>query len=149
MKKILPIIIIVVIVAAGAFFGGMKYGQGKSSNLSRGNFQDFANMSPEERQQRMQQTGANVGGIRAGNRGNGFATGEILSKDDKSITVKLSDGGSKIIFFSDTTEVGKFIDGTPTDLEVGKTVTVNGTTNQDGSITAQSIQMRPEILNQP
>jgi len=148
MKKILPIIIIVIIVAAGAFFAGMKYGQSKGSSLSRGNFQDFANMSPEEREQRMQQMGANVGGIRGGNRGNGFASGEILSKDDKSITVKLPDGGSKIIFFSDTTEVGKFVDGTPTDLEVGKTVMVNGTTNQDGSITAQSIQLRPASINQ-
>ena len=147
MKKILPIIIIVIIVAGGAFFAGMKYGQSKSSaNLSRGNFQ---NMTPEERQQRVQQMGTAGVGFRGGREGSGFASGEIISKDDKSITVKLQDGGSKIIFFSNTTEVGKFVDGTSNDLEIGKTVIVNGTTNSDGSITAQSIQMRPEIPIQP
>ena len=147
MKKILPIIIIIVIVAAGSFFAGMKYGQSKSStNLSRGNFQ---NMSPEERQQRIQQMGTAGVGFRDNRESSGFASGEIISKDDKSITIKLPDGGSKIIFYSETTEVGKFVDGTPTDLEVDKTVIVNGTANQDGSITAQSIQMRPEMPIQP
>lgn len=143
MKKILPIVIIVIIVAAGAFFGGMKYGQSKNSGGG-----NFGNLTPEQRQQRMQQAGANVGGFRGANRGDGFATGEILSKDDKSITVKLQDGGSKIVFFSATTQVGKFVDGTASDLEVGKTVMVNGTTNQDGSITATSIQLRPQVPNQ-
>jgi len=146
-KKIVPIIIIIIIVAAGAFFAGMKYGQSKSSaNFGRENFQ---NMSPEERQQRTQQMGTAGVGFRGGREGSGFALGEIISKDDKSITVKLQDGGSKIIFFSDTTEVGKFIDGTSNDLETGKTVTVSGITNSDGSLTAQSIQMRPEMPNQP
>jgi len=148
MKKILPIIIIVIIVAAGAFFGGMKYGQSKNSgNLSRGGFQNFENLTPEERQQRMQEMGANVQGMR-GNRGEAFNGGEILSKDDKSITVKLPDGGSKIVFYSDTTEITKFVDGTAGDLEVGKTVMVTGTTNSDNSITATSIQLRPQILIQ-
>lgn len=147
MKKILPIVIIVIIVAGGAFFAGMKYGQSKSpANLSRGNFQ---NMTPEERQQRAQQMGTAGVGFGGGREGSGFASGEIISKDDKSVTVKLQDGGSKIIFFSDTTEVGKFVDGTSNDLEIGKTVIVNGTTNSDGSITAQSIQMRPETPIQP
>jgi len=153
MKKILPIVIIAVIVAAGSFFAGMKYGQSKNSGaFSQRGFQNFDNLSAEERQQRVQQMGANVGGrIRMGQEGGGFAGGEIISKDDKSITVKVPDGGSKIVFFSDTTEIGKFVDGTPSDLEVGKTVTVIGKTNEDGSITAQSIQMRPamEIPVQP
>lgn len=150
MNKLIPIIILIVIVAAGSFFGGMKYGQSKNSgNLSQRNFQDFEDLSPEERQQRMQQMGANVGGFRGGNRGDGFVTGEILSKDDKSITVKLPDGGSKIIFFSDSTEISKFVSGNPADLETGETIIASGTTNQDGSITAQSIQMRPQIPNQP
>ena len=142
MAKIIPIIIILIIIIGGAFYGGMKYTESKAS---RG----FANLSPEERQQRLQQMGANIGGGFNNRTGAGFVSGEIISKDDKSITIKLRDDGSKIIFYSDTTEVGKFVSGTPSDLEVGKTVTINGKANQDGSITAQSIQLRPTNIPAP
>jgi hypothetical protein len=141
MKKPLPIfIIILLVVGAGAFYGGMEYQQNKNP-LSQGDFQNFRNLSPEERQARLQQFGANgirgQGGVRADG---GFVNGEIIAKDDKSITVKLRDGGSKIVFYSDSTEVSKFVNGTDSDLEVGKTIIVTGKANQDGSITAQSIQ---------
>jgi hypothetical protein len=145
MKKILPILILtVLIVGGGAFFAGMKYGQSRGSNsLSRA---DFQNLSPEERQQRMQQTGT-VGGFRGmggNNRGNDFVLGEIISKDDASITVKLLDGGSKIVFFSNSTSITKSTDGAFGDLETGKTIMINGITNSDGSVTATNIQIRPE-----
>ncbi len=142
MKKIIIPIVVLLVVAGGAFFGGMKYAQRKT----QGNFQNFSNLSPEERQQ----MGAAGIGLRGGNSGgSGFASGEIINKDEESITVKLRDGGSKIIFYSDTTEVDKFATGTPSDLEIGKTVTINGKTNQDGSITAQSIQLRPAVTPAP
>ncbi len=143
-KIILIAIAVAVIVGGGAFYGGMQYQKSKSPSSD---FQNLSNLSPEERQQRFQQMGI-PGGSRGGNQnGGGFATGEIISKDDKSVTVKLRDGGSKIVFFSDSTEISKFISGTQNDLEIGKTITVNGKTNQDGSITAQTIQFRP--LNSP
>ncbi len=147
-KTFIIFIAITFLVAGGAFYGGMKYGQGKTA----GSFANLRNLSPEERQQRFQQMGAGAIGLGARNgsqAGANFISGEIISKDNQSITVKLQDGSSKIVFYSDTTNVGKFVNGVPADLEIGKTVTINGKANDDGSITAQSIQLRPEIPSQP
>lgn len=145
-KKILAVVIgVVIVVGGGAFYGGIKYAQGKQGS-------GFGNLTAAQRQQFQQAGGANIGGnFRGGagqgrgGAGGGLTTGEIISKDSQSVTVKVRDGGSKIIFFSDTTEVNKFVQGTSTDLVVGKNISITGTTNSDGSITAQSIQIRPNL----
>lgn len=161
MQKILPVIIIaVLIVGVGAFYGGIKYQQNTRQNFFGENLggQNFRNLSPEERQARLQQFGADgtaamPGGMRDRN-GAGFASGKIIAKDDKSITIKLPDAnqssdqidqkqsGSKIIFFSESTDIAKSVKGATEDLIVGEQVIINGTQNEDGSITAKSIQMR-------
>src|SRR3989338_8341182 len=147
-KTLLSIVAVAVVVGGSAFYGGMKYSEYKNS---RGQFSrsDLQNLSPEERQQRIQQFGVSGMGSRNGGAENrtagGFVSGEILSKDDKSITVKMRENGSKIIFYSNTTEIGKFVNCVLNDLEVGKNVSINGMANSDGSITAQSIQLRPPM----
>lgn len=153
MKKFLPIIIIVaVIFGATAFYSGMLYGQSKKpvSLSSQGNINNFRNLTPEQRQQMMQSGGFN-NRSKGANRQDGanFTSGEVISKDDKSLTVKLRDGGSKIIFYSDTTQIMKLASSTMTDLNVGETISANGTANSDGSITAQSIQVRPNFPEPP
>jgi len=136
-KLILLLILGFAIVGAGSFFGGMKYAESK--NPLAGNFK---NLTAEQRAQ-MTANGRNGG---AGNRtGASFISGDILTKDDKSITIKLVDGGSKIVFYSASTQITKNATGTASDLEIGKAVSVNGSTNDDGSVTAQTIQMRPEM----
>lgn len=145
-KKIIYLIITVIIVGAGAFYGGMKYAQSKSNSNSQNPFSRFANLSPEEMQTRMQQFGGQRG-IR-NNGGGGVANGEILSKDETGITIKLRDGGSKIILVSASTQIAKSSPGTLDDLTVGKSVMVNGSANQDGSISATSVQIRSEVLKQ-
>lgn len=144
MKKVILIVAVVaVLVGGGAFYGGMKYAQGRGG---RGN---FANLTPEQRQQSTANAGAGFrggAGQGRGGMGGGFTVGEIISKNDKSITVKMGDSGSKIIFYSDTTDVSKFTDGTVADLTVGENISVTGTANQDGSVTAQTIQIRPAMI---
>lgn len=146
-KILLIVIAVAVVVSGGAFYGGMIYAKKGSSGV--GNFQNFGNLSTADRQARFAEMGAGAAGgqrgTRVGGAGGGLASGEILSKDDSSITLKLRDGGSQIIFFSNQTKIEKTVDGSATDLEVGKTITVTGAANQDGSVTAGSIQLRPAM----
>ncbi len=130
MKKFLPlVIVIVIVVVAGAFYGGMLYSQSQRPSFANGRFgQGVANFNG---QRPNGQNGASV------------VSGQILSKDEQSITVQIRNAGSKIIFLSDSTSVGKFVDGTAADLTVGENVMVNGTTNSDGSVSATSVQIRP------
>lgn len=148
-NKIVSIIAgIAIIVGGGSFYGGMKYGQSRNLASNQQNRGNFANLSPEERQARAQQFGA--GGQR-GTRGTGggntgFASGEILSKDDKSVIIKLRDGGSKIIFVSNSTSIAKSVKGSSGDINVGEQITAIGSANTDGSIIAESIQIRPSSI---
>lgn len=146
-KKHIGIIAVIVIVAAGGgFFGGMKYAQSKSS-IKLGSF--------AVGQGRMGTFQQGVGGTNTARRatpGGQFINGQVLSKDDKSVTVKVGDTGSKIIFYSASTSVGKTTSGTADDIAVGSEVMVSGTSNADGSITAQNIQIRPnapQMMGQP
>lgn len=141
----------VVIVGAGSFYGGMRYANAKAPTGANGQ-QRFANLTPEERAARQQQfgaAGARPFGGGANRGGTGVTAGEIINKDDKSITVKMMDGGSKIIFFSDATQIMKSTAGSPSDLTVGQQILATGTPNQDGSLTAQSLQLRPAMQSQP
>ena len=143
-KKFTPCIITLVAVGAVSFYAGVQYGHGSSTQTGQqgGN---FANMTAAERQARFANSGFAGGGQRTGGartNGGGFVAGEILSKDAQSITVKLPDGGSKIVFLSDTTKIMKSATGTVSDLTIGAQVTTMGTANADGSVSAQSIQLR-------
>ncbi|MDO8520991.1 MAG: hypothetical protein Q7S52_02650 [bacterium] len=133
----------VTLIFAGAigFYGGMTYQKGKISSAQA-----------DRRAQFTQGGGQFVGGGGAGGpsrtlrtqgaTGGGFTVGEVLAKDVNSLTLKLRDGGSKIVFFTPTTPITKTAPGTPEEIVVGGSVMVSGTANTDGSIAAESIQMR-------
>jgi len=130
MNNKIIIIIAGLIVVVLAFFSGMKYAESKGP-VSRGPGGTF-----------FAQTGGGRGGIRNG-MGGGFVNGEIIAKDTTSITVKMRDGSTKIVFVSNTTPVMKAASGSLSDLLIGEDVTTTGTVNPDGSVTASSVQIRP------
>ncbi len=138
------------IIVAIVFFGiGMAAGRhsGKRGQMNR--MGDRSGMMQGGSFQGGMPNGAQGGRMGGMNRGGGFASGEIISSDDKSITIKLQDGGSKVIYLTDTTPVMKSTSVAKSDLATGITVTVNGTSNADGSIAAQSVQIRPAGIAVP
>ena len=157
-KYIAGVVVLVFFVGVGAFFGGTVYEKnslsvsgllrseaGNGGNFSQGMMTGRGQGQSEQGHRgqvqvgQQRQAGDQVGRM---NRGGGFLAGEILSKDDKSITVKTPDGSSKIVYFSDTTSVSKSTQSFSSDLAVGSQVTVGGQSNADGSIAAQNIQIR-------
>ena len=132
-KNILITIILVAVVGGGAFFGGMKYQQSKQQT----SFGQFRNGQRTLGAGGQQQNGARAGG--------GQIVGEIIGQDDKSITVKLQNGSSKIVLLSDTTTINKAAEGTKSDLKIGERVGVFGTSNADGTLVAQNVQLNPMV----
>jgi len=134
MKNNLVLTIIVsLIVGVVGFYAGMKYQQSQRPRLlGDGQF------------------GSRQGGATQQNNRAGFrpVNGEIIEQDEKSITVKLQDGSSKIVFLSDTTTINKSSEGDKKDLKIGEKIGVIGLENSDGSVTAQTIQLNPIFRNQ-
>ena len=83
-------------------------------------------------------------GAATGASGNTFADGQIVSINGSSMTIQLRDGSSQVVFFSTSTPILTTTAGSAADLAAQKDVMVAGTKNADGSITAQSIQVRPQ-----
>lgn len=130
---------VVILVGGASFYGGTRFNKFKQSR-------NVFNRDGSGFQQRQGQGMVLGGGTNRANRGGNFINGEIIKKDEKTITVKLADGGSKNIYVTDKTTYGKFIEGSEADLEIGKSIMVNGATNQDGSFLAQMVQIRPEDM---
>jgi len=126
--KIIVTVLFIIIGAAG-FFGGMKYQQSKQplfrQRISQGQFQG----SQDNRQ-----------GFRP-------VQGEIISSDEKSITVKMPNGSSKIVLMSDKTTINKAGEAAKEDLKTGEQVAVFGTENSNGTVTAQNIQLNRIKIN--
>ncbi len=119
-------IVIAVVVAGGSFFGGMKYQQSKTPTGGR----QFQGTRQGENQGRFGASGGPV-------------VGEIINKDDTSITVKLADGSSKIVLLPNSVSISKTDAGSTADIKTGQRVGVFGKNNSDGSMTAQNIQLNP------
>jgi len=137
-QNIIAVILLVTVIAgAGGFFAGTKYQQNK-----RGQF--------------MTQTGNGTrpGGMMNPQSGNGQrggfrpVSGEIIKSDATSVTVKLTDGSSKIILLTEATQINKAETGTAEDLTAGTMVAVFGSENADGSVTAQNVQVNPTGVGQ-
>lgn len=128
-KMIIVFTLVSLIMLGAGFFAGTKYQNRKQLKMIQGSRQD-ARMG-------------NQNGFRGG------TLGDIISKDEKSITVKMQDGSSRIVLFTDSTQINKVFQGTKDDLKVGEKVSVFGAANTDGSVTATNIQLNPQPPKTP
>ena len=135
-------VIIAIIVAVVFSIGGFEYGKssaassaGATASTRSGSFAGA--------------TGARSFAGRGG-AGGGFVGGTIVAVDPTSISIALPNStstsattGSTVVLYSTGTSILKSVVGSAADLQVGNSVTVSGTTNSDGSMSATSIQIRP------
>jgi hypothetical protein len=148
------VVVVVIAVGVGGFFGGRAMGGGGTVTPEQA-VKALQSMTPQEMQQALQSAGGAGGlfggrggaGAPGGNGGTGangaggFVSGSIIAQDSNSITVKLADGSTKIVLYSASTTINVAQQGSASDLAVGKDVTITGTANSDGSVTATRIQM--------
>lgn len=130
-------IIALVLIGAG-FYGGMQYQTSKQA------------AAQAERQAQRGQFGGRGGqnggpggmGTMGGGTGGGRFSptiGTVLSKDDTTMTVELEGGGSKIILLSKSAQVTHSEKVDLATVKIGDKVQVMGSTNPDGSVTAERI----------
>ena len=127
MKKnqIIWAVVLIIIVGGGSFYGGMSYASSQTPVRASG-AAAFA---------------GRAGGTRAGG---GFTAGQIVANGNGSISIQQQNGSStEIVLISPTTQILKSAAGTASDLTQGANVTITGTSNSDGSLTATAIQIRP------
>jgi len=145
-KYVAMVVVALVVVGGGSFYGGIQYDKSvtvQARTAARTQFGGNNNGGKNDQGGQGQTRGGMMGG--RGQNGGGFITGEILSKDDKSLTIKTPDGGSTIVYFSATVNVRKANIGSLTDLSLGQQVTVNGRSSSDGSVVADTISTVPSV----
>jgi phage baseplate assembly protein gpV len=123
--------IIWLLVAIVALVGGFYWGRANGT-ASRGSFAGAGTFSSSTRRF------AGTGGAASG----GLAAGQITAMDSSSITLQLANGNSEVVFYTSSTPVSEPTTVLPSTLKVGTNVMVTGTSNSDGSVTAQTIQVR-------
>jgi hypothetical protein len=133
-NQYIGVVVVLLIVAGGSFYAGKS----------------MASTAAPARGQFAAGTGGAAGfagrGGAAGARGagGGFTAGQIISSSNGSISIKQQNGSStEIVLVSPATQILKTTTGSASDLTTGAQVTVTGTANSDGSLTATSVQIRP------
>jgi hypothetical protein len=122
--------IVWLVIALVALGGGFYWGKA-SVAISQGGFAGGAGAY-----------GSSTRRLAGGTTGGGLVSGQIMTMDSSSITLQLANGNSQVVFYSSSTPVSEPTIVSVSKLTVGTNVMIGGTTNSDGSLTAQSIQVR-------
>lgn len=132
-------LVVAIVVAGASFWGGMTYAQSQRATTAASRFgaagATFAG-----------RTGAAFAGGGAG----GGTIGTIIQIGSGTFTVQLPTStsttvttGTKLVLVDNATQIQALETVPASSLQVGQTVTVAGSSNSDGSITATSVMVRP------
>lgn len=115
------------------FFAGMQFSNYQRQQ-SRGNYAAQGGNNG---------TGNGQFGTRNGASRRPGVSGDVISLDTNSATVKLQDGSTKIVILTSSTNYVNTSTASKNDLKVGQRINAFGTVNSDGSLTASNVQLNP------
>jgi hypothetical protein len=131
-------VIVAIIFGGGGFYAGTKYQASQTTTTTSARFAGGTGSF------------AGRGAAGFGGAGGGATIGTILSIGNGSMTIQLPNStsstattGTKLVLLQDSTQIDALENVPASSLQVGQTVTVAGTTNADGSVTATSVMVRP------
>jgi hypothetical protein len=128
---IVGIVVALVAVGAGSFYGGTVYAAQQSTNTRNAFFNGRG--------------GTGTGGTGAAGGGGGVA-GTIKSINGNTVEVSTAQNVTTVTL-NGGTNVMKSVTAATTDLQVGQTVTVRGTRDAAGVVTATTVQVVPAGTN--
>ena len=134
-------VLVVLVVAAGSFYGGMVYGKNQAEPAFpvAGEGGEFPGPRGQFAQRPGIQGGAEEGQLLRDQ--SGMLFGEIQSIGSGELTVTDPNGEQITVYVADTTLIQKQAEVTLADLEEGETVVISGNRDDDGNITARSLQV--------
>lgn len=127
-KQIVGIIILVILVAVGMFFAGRKFEIKKAAQVPQSLNQESIENSQQVNQNRPERLDT--------------ALGEVTDKEDGIVALKLRDGSSKKVTFSEGVIVKKIVEGQVSDMTVGQQISVTGEDKEDGTLDAKNVLIR-------
>lgn len=130
--------VVVMGVGAVAFFAGVKYQESQRFSGMMGQFGQL-----RDRAEGSRATGSRIMFGTNGNSGMRQTVGEIVNIDSESITVKMSDGSTRIVLLTKATTITEAAEVSQDQLVKGAKIAVFGSENSDGSVTAQTVQLNP------
>lgn len=141
--------VLTIILAGLSFFFGIKYSEYRSPDNSRfsggqqarAGYGAFGSSENGNGGQKGVATGRNLFRGMGGANG-GMTAGEISNIENGMLTLKTPDGGSKLIIMSSSTKVMQMSEIKQDAMKDSMPVFIIGKKNTDGSITAETVQIR-------
>lgn len=145
MKNMLLAGAAVLLIGSGAFYGGFLYGKSKTFSPSgfSGRNGEFLGRNTDGSMRNRDGQGQGAGTQQGNRNGQDSVFGEVLSKNDTSMTVKTQNGGSRIVYFSDKTSEGISDSTALSNVSTGQSVMASGVGNGEGALVAHMILVYP------